>query len=108
MASTSAVAACISNLNGVGDRRKPLPSSFPPGNLNMNPNIVGKQFLSWPSHQISEHGDRTVRVSGLFGGKKENSEKGDDTPSKVNHTNLFITVNMNVVDWMYFLVIKVA
>uniref|UniRef100_A0A2P2KU94 Uncharacterized protein n=1 Tax=Rhizophora mucronata TaxID=61149 RepID=A0A2P2KU94_RHIMU len=96
MASTSAVAACISNLNGVGDRRKPLPSSFPPGNLNMNPNIVGKQFLSWPSHQISEHGDRTVRVSGLFGGKKENSEKGDDTPSKAgilgNMQNLYETV----------------
>ena len=31
---------------------------------------------------------RSVRVYGLFGGNKENSEKGDDARSKVNETNL--------------------
>ncbi|KAJ8768076.1 hypothetical protein K2173_021016 [Erythroxylum novogranatense] len=96
MASTTAVVAPVSNLNALDDRRKPYPSSLLASNLNLNANLVGKQFGSLSSHHNRGLSNRSFRVYGLFGGKKENNEKGDDAPSKAgilgNMQNLYETV----------------
>lgn len=55
-----------------------------PDNLNLNSNLAGKEMLSFSSQQKSGHQFRSLRVYGLFGGKKDNNEKGDDAPSKVS------------------------
>lgn len=39
-------------------------------------------ILSWPCSKTGKT-SRSLRVNGLFGGNKENNEKSDDTPSKV-------------------------
>ncbi|EEF32999.1 nucleoid-associated protein At2g24020, chloroplastic [Ricinus communis] len=95
MASTSAVAARVSNLNGLADWKKPNHSSFPIGNLSLNANLVGQQLVSWPGHQKSRRCSRSLRVHGLFGGKKDNNEKSDEQ-SKAgilgNMQNLYETV----------------
>lgn len=54
----------------------------------MNKNLAGKQFLSLSAPQISGLNYKSLRVNGLFGGKKENGEKGDDAPSKVNYGSI--------------------
>ena len=60
------------------------------GNLNSASSMVGKQ-ISWSSYRNSRQTRRPLRVHGLFGGKKENNEKGEDANSKVNQANfLFI------------------
>ncbi|KAA3458022.1 nucleoid-associated protein chloroplastic [Gossypium australe] len=65
-------------------------------NLNLNKNLAGKQFLSLSAPQKSGLNYKSLRVNGLFGGKKENGEKGDDAPSKAgilgNMQNLYETV----------------
>ncbi|CAN1166780.1 Nucleoid-associated protein At2g24020, chloroplastic [Linum perenne] len=91
MASTSAVAAQLSNINGVCDWRTPSASSFSAsGNLN-----ASKLTLSWPCKQRSQSRQRSLRVQGLFGGKKDSGDKGDE-PSKAgilgNMANLYDTV----------------
>ncbi|XP_022754511.1 nucleoid-associated protein At4g30620, chloroplastic-like isoform X2 [Durio zibethinus] len=77
MASTAAMAAQVSNLHGGNDWKKPIPS------LSLG-------------HRKSGYNYRSLRVCGLFGGKKENSEKGDDASSKAgilgNMQNLYETV----------------
>ncbi|XWS70412.1 hypothetical protein CRYUN_Cryun03dG0045900 [Craigia yunnanensis] len=77
MTSTSVVTAQISNLHGTTDWKKPIPS------LSLG-------------HKKYGHNYKSLRVYGLFGGKKENGEKGDDAPSKAgilgNMQNLFETV----------------
>ncbi|XP_022754510.1 nucleoid-associated protein At4g30620, chloroplastic-like isoform X1 [Durio zibethinus] len=95
MASTAAMAAQVSNLHGGNDWKKPIPS-LSLGKLNLNSNPAGKQFLSLSGHRKSGYNYRSLRVCGLFGGKKENSEKGDDASSKAgilgNMQNLYETV----------------
>ncbi|KAH7569224.1 hypothetical protein JRO89_XS06G0126600 [Xanthoceras sorbifolium] len=65
------------------------------GNLNSNSNFAGKEVLSWSGQQKSGRNFRSLRVNGLFGGKKDN-EKSDDAPSKAgilgNMQNLYETV----------------
>ncbi|XP_050248750.1 nucleoid-associated protein At4g30620, chloroplastic-like [Quercus robur] len=56
---------------------------------------AGPSILSWPSRKTGRT-PRSLHLYGLFGGKKENNGKGDDTPSKAgtlgNMQNLFETV----------------
>lgn len=54
----------------------------------MSSHFVGKDALSWSHQQRGGHNFRSLRVNGLFGGKKDN-EKGDDAPSKVCLLELF-------------------
>ncbi|GLT43685.1 hypothetical protein SLA2020_176190 [Shorea laevis] len=93
MASTAIVTAQISNIHGVTGRKKPIPSSFSPGSLKVGSSIAVKKMLSWRGIQKSGHRHRSVRVYGLFGGKKENN---DDAPPKAgilgNMQNLYETV----------------
>ncbi|GLU01340.1 hypothetical protein SLE2022_186520 [Rubroshorea leprosula] len=93
MASTGIVTAQISNIHGITDRKKPIPSSFSLGSLKVGSSIAGKKMLSWRGTQKSGHRHRSVRVYGLFGGKKENN---DDAPPKAgilgNMQNLYETV----------------
>ncbi|CAI0427561.1 unnamed protein product [Linum tenue] len=96
MASTSAVAAQLSNVNGLCDWRRPTASSMASGwQRNFNANSVGKLAISWPSKQRSRIGHRSLRVQGLFGGKKD-GDKGEDGASKAgilgNMANLYETV----------------
>ncbi|KAL9442594.1 hypothetical protein AB3S75_018502 [Citrus x aurantiifolia] len=92
MASTSAFTAQISSIHW----KKPISSSIFSNNLNLNSNLAGKEMLSFSSQQKSGHQFRSLRVYGLFGGKKDNNEKGDDAPSKAgilgNMQNLYETV----------------
>ncbi|XVF35574.1 hypothetical protein REPUB_Repub18cG0157600 [Reevesia pubescens] len=95
MASTIAVTAQISNLRGATDWTKPIPA-LSLGSINLNTTLAGKQFLSSAGHRKSVHNYKSLHVYGLFGGKKENGEKGDDAPSKAgilgNMQNLYETV----------------
>ncbi|OMO61715.1 YbaB-like DNA-binding protein [Corchorus capsularis] len=94
MASTSTMTAPISNLHGATDWKKSIPSSVSLG-FNLNTNLPGKQFLSSSGHQKSGHKYKSLRVYGLFGGKKD-GEKGDDGNNKAgilgNMQNLYDTV----------------
>ncbi|KAK8287057.1 hypothetical protein V6Z12_D07G033400 [Gossypium hirsutum] len=105
MASSSVVTTQISNQLGTTDWKKSIPSlslgnslslSLSLCNLNLNKNLAGKQFLSLSAPQKSGLNYKSLRVNGLFGGKKENGEKGDDAPSKAgilgNMQNLYETV----------------
>lgn len=58
------------------------------GKLNPNANQVGMWALSQSGCEKLVPNRRSLRVWGLFGGKKENNEKSDDAPSKV-HTDDF-------------------
>ncbi|KAK9280535.1 hypothetical protein L1049_014227 [Liquidambar formosana] len=51
------------------------------GKVNPRANTVGSLILLWPG---SKNGKtrRSLRLYGLFGGKKENNDNSDDTPSK--------------------------
>ncbi|KAH1131669.1 hypothetical protein J1N35_003047 [Gossypium stocksii] len=95
MASSSVVTTQISNQLGTTDWKKSIPS-LSLGNLNLKKNLAGKQFLSLSAPQKSGLNYKSLRVNGLFGGKKENGEKGDDAPSKAgilgNMQNLYETV----------------
>ncbi|KAJ0091706.1 hypothetical protein Patl1_14574 [Pistacia atlantica] len=86
MASTSSVTAQISNLQW----KKPFLSSLSPSNLSSSGNLAGKEVCSWSCRQTPGHNLRSLRVNGLFGGKKDNNDSSDDAPSKVNYVNFFI------------------
>ncbi|CAN1165363.1 Nucleoid-associated protein At2g24020, chloroplastic [Linum perenne] len=87
MASTSAMAAQLSNVNGFCVWRASTASSMLAGKLNAT--SVGNVAVSWPSKQRRR---QSLRVNGLFGGKKD----GDDASSKTgmlgNMQNLYETV----------------
>ncbi|CAI0394594.1 unnamed protein product [Linum tenue] len=91
MASTSAVSAQLSNVKGLCDWRRA--SSMPAGNFSAS--SLGKLAVSWPSTQRYRVSHRSLRVQGLFGGKKD-GDKGDDGASKAgilgNMANLYETV----------------
>ncbi|KAG8639449.1 hypothetical protein MANES_14G144700v8 [Manihot esculenta] len=95
MASTSAVAVRVSNINGLSDRKNPSLTSFPPGNLSLNTNPAGKHHKSFSGNWKSRHSSRSLCVHGLFGGKDKN-EESDGAPSKAgilgNMQNLYETV----------------
>ncbi|XP_044472442.1 nucleoid-associated protein At4g30620, chloroplastic-like [Mangifera indica] len=89
---TSSVTAQISNLQW----KKPFLSSLHPGNLSLSGNLASKEVYSWSCLQTPGRNIRSLRVNGLFGGKKDNSDKSEDTPSKAgilgNMQNLYETV----------------
>ncbi|KAI7987197.1 Nucleoid-associated protein [Camellia lanceoleosa] len=94
-ASTSALAPQFSNRHGLVEPRNPNSSSFSFCKLNPYSNPVGPPIASWPGSKIGKT-RRCVRIHGLFGGKKENNDNGDDAPSKAgifgNMHNLYETV----------------
>lgn len=59
------------------------------GNLRSSMSIAGsgRQRLLSSNDKIEGSPYRRLCVHSLFGGKKDNSEKGDDAPSKVVHYN---------------------
>ncbi|CAD5181853.1 nucleoid-associated protein At2g24020, chloroplastic-like [Musa acuminata AAA Group] len=90
MASTSAVGGHMSNVLRSAAWK---PSACPSQSHRLNANCA--PCLSWPSSR-GEHKMRSLRVYGLFGGKKDKSENADDAPSKAgilgNMQNLYETV----------------
>ncbi|KAL3535125.1 hypothetical protein ACH5RR_003586 [Cinchona calisaya] len=62
--------------------------------LSAKTKVVGVWNLSWSGPQKKPH--KQLQICGLFGGKKDNNEKSDDTPSKAgilgNMQNLYETV----------------
>ncbi|KAA3489930.1 nucleoid-associated protein chloroplastic-like [Gossypium australe] len=95
MASTGAVTAQISNLHGATNWKKAIHSPSL-GNFNLNTNLACKQLLSSTFRRKAGHNYKSLRVYGLFGGKKENGDEGDGAPSKAgifgNMQNLYETV----------------
>ncbi|KAK9275687.1 hypothetical protein L1049_022954 [Liquidambar formosana] len=93
MASTSAVTSQIPKQHGLNDWKKPTPSSFSFCKLNLN---VSTQSLAKSGCLKIGRSRRSLRIHGLFGGKKENNEKSDEAPSKAgifgNMQNLYETV----------------
>ncbi|CAN1165364.1 Nucleoid-associated protein At2g24020, chloroplastic [Linum perenne] len=82
MASTSAMAAQLSNVNGFCVWRASTASSMLAGTFRkLNATSVGNVAVSWPSKQRRR---QSLRVNGLFGGKKD----GDDASSKVGLTGM--------------------
>lgn len=52
--------------------------------LNLKTNPIAMLAVSRTVCHKPLGNHRPLRVSALFGGKKDNNEKGDDSPSKVN------------------------
>lgn len=96
MPSTSALTAQVSNFHGSNHWKKRTSSLASFSKLNPNANQVGMWALSQSGCQKLVPNRRSLRVWGLFGGKKENNEKSDDAPSKAgilgNMQNLYETV----------------
>ncbi|XP_052200177.1 nucleoid-associated protein At4g30620, chloroplastic-like isoform X2 [Diospyros lotus] len=92
MASTSAFAAQISNLHGWA---KASPSSVS-YQRSTNTNQVGMWILSRSACQKLGYNRRSLHMCALFGGKKENNEKSDDSSPKAgifgNMQNLYESV----------------
>ncbi|RWV85429.1 hypothetical protein GW17_00052782 [Ensete ventricosum] len=74
MASTSAVGGHMSNVLRAAAWK---PSVFASPSKGLYP-----KTLSFPFPCSREHKTRSLRVYGLFGGKKDKSENADDAPSK--------------------------
>ncbi|KAF3452945.1 hypothetical protein FNV43_RR03378 [Rhamnella rubrinervis] len=98
MASTISLTGQITKPHGLGlnDCRRPCPSSLTLCNLNATANLAATEIFYRCGYRKFGHNYRSLRVNGLFGGKKENNEKGDDAPSKAgifgNMQNLYETV----------------
>jgi len=83
MSTTAALTSQVSNWHQpLGDPKKPITFS-------------GPSIFSWPSRKTGKT-PRSLRMYGLFGGKKENNENSDDASSKAgilgNMQNLYETV----------------
>eukprot|EP00262_Sarcandra_glabra_P021149 TRINITY_DN8761_c0_g1_i2.p1 TRINITY_DN8761_c0_g1~~TRINITY_DN8761_c0_g1_i2.p1 ORF type:complete len:193 (+),score=38.52 TRINITY_DN8761_c0_g1_i2:199-777(+) len=96
MASTIAFNGHIFNLQRIKEQRNPSFSLFSICNKHYtNTSAVGPHFLSWPCRK-NVHTRRSLRVSSLFGGKKENKENNDEAPKNAgilgNMQNLYETV----------------
>ncbi|KAL6331577.1 hypothetical protein AAG906_011517 [Vitis piasezkii] len=96
MASTSALTTQISNLCGFTECKNTTSSSLFFCKLSPNTNLVSTRMFCQYADSRMGNNRRSVRVYGLFGGNKENSEKGDDARSKAgflgNMQNLYETV----------------
>ncbi|KAI4377711.1 hypothetical protein MLD38_015296 [Melastoma candidum] len=78
--------------------RYPSSSLLPPCNLRSSASTGGccrERLLSY-SRRVARTPSLQLRVVGLFGGKKDNGDKGDDAPSKAgilgNMQNIYETV----------------
>ncbi|KAK9141500.1 hypothetical protein Syun_010900 [Stephania yunnanensis] len=97
MASTSALASHqITHLHAPTDHKTPrICSTFLCDKTNLNKKVIGLPALSW-SVRTPSHGRRSTHVYSLFGGKKDNADKGDESSGKAgifgNMQNLYETV----------------
>ncbi|KAL5547521.1 hypothetical protein UlMin_002752 [Ulmus minor] len=98
MASAISLSGQISNPHGLGLNEWKKPSSFSVStcNIKSTASIGGTQISSRCGYQKFRHHRRSLCVYGLFGGKKDNNGKSDDSPSKAgilgNMQNLYETV----------------
>ncbi|KAG5119557.1 hypothetical protein JHK82_033977 [Glycine max] len=96
MTTTPCVTGALSNAVGFRDWKKHVPLSASLCKLSFNSNIVDMKILSRCGCQKVGNDQRCFRLYALFGGKKDNSGKSDDAPSKAgilgNMQNLYETV----------------
>ncbi|ERN07054.1 hypothetical protein AMTRI_Chr12g273450 [Amborella trichopoda] len=94
MASMSAVTSQLAHLQRSKERGNPFSSPFSLGN-GLSTSTSGPHFVYWPRSRTF-HCRRSLRVNGLFGGKKENNENTDETAKKAglfgNMQGLYETV----------------
>ncbi|XP_028192957.1 nucleoid-associated protein At4g30620, chloroplastic-like [Glycine soja] len=96
MTTTPCVTGALSNAVGFRDWKKHVPLSASLCKLSFNSNIVDMKILSRCGCLKVGNDQRCFRLYALFGGKKDNSGKSDDAPSKAgilgNMQNLYETV----------------
>ncbi|XP_057957113.1 nucleoid-associated protein At4g30620, chloroplastic-like [Malania oleifera] len=95
MASTSSLIPILSCTLPLNPHQFPASSSISFCKLSPYANPVYPPVLSWSSSKV-EKTRRSLCVNGLFGGKKDNNEKSDNTTQKAgilgNMQNLYETV----------------
>ncbi|KAL5131599.1 Nucleoid-associated protein, chloroplastic [Glycine soja] len=87
MTTTPCVTGALSNAVGFRDWKKHVPLSASLCKLSFNSNIVDMKILSRCGCQKVGNDQRCFRLYALFGGKKDNSGKSDDAPSKVSFSH---------------------
>ncbi|KAK2993992.1 hypothetical protein RJ640_005864 [Escallonia rubra] len=92
-ACTSPLTAPSSNCHPLIDQRNPPSSSFSsPCTLNLYASRFGPPVLSWSGCK-GRKTQKSLRIHGLFGGKKEGGDNGDNKAGIMgNMQNLFETV----------------
>ncbi|KAI5676290.1 hypothetical protein M9H77_07240 [Catharanthus roseus] len=89
----NSLAAQCSTFQDLTMAKLPSISSY---KLDISTNLVNNRNLTRPGCSKIQRTHRKLQICGLFGGKKDNNEKGDDTPSKAgilgNMQNLYETV----------------
>ncbi|WVY99959.1 hypothetical protein V8G54_026029 [Vigna mungo] len=85
MATTPSLTGALSNSVGLRDWRKHAPLSTSLCKLSSCSNIVDLKIISRCGCRKVGHGQRGFQLYALFGGKKDNNGKSDDTPSKSHH-----------------------
>ncbi|XP_027176989.1 nucleoid-associated protein At2g24020, chloroplastic-like [Coffea eugenioides] len=90
----ASMAALTSQFSSPPDFTKPMLSSSSLYKINTETNVISTWNLSQTGSQKKPQ--RKLQICGLFGGKKDSNEKGDDAPSKAgilgNMQNLYETV----------------
>ncbi|KAE9602358.1 hypothetical protein Lalb_Chr12g0198741 [Lupinus albus] len=89
MASTLSLTAHLSDIHGSTESKYLPPFSTSLCKLNSSANVVDMKVFSRSGCQKVGLHHKHFRVNALFGGKKENNDKSDDTPSKVNRVTFF-------------------